>query len=336
MLTLAIILQEESKVTDCRFDTELKPSLQATETNSGSFKVEKEEMHLGEDYPSLKNRPTGKQQAIVVGKIDGDSVKIRDSKDDGYTDGKTSSKRDLNFWQSNHRKRPYLDLMETFSEISIDTSQKMPWSEEKRVSVDGGSDNKMLKTGFSGIYQYSSARDQGPFNDSLASDRHDLGSGSSVEEKRCDIACEEKVIPEDMGSSERFFFQVDSCRAGKFRLGDNPKPWKELSLKDEDRVHDAFPNLELALGAETRLPNKGILPLFVGTVDKNDNQDRPQDKVTGKQEEDAVSASLSLSLSFPFPEKERNVKSVSKTEQLLPKRHPVNTSLPLFGGFPDK
>ncbi|XWS42848.1 hypothetical protein CRYUN_Cryun16bG0049800 [Craigia yunnanensis] len=327
---------EESKVTDCRFDTELKPFLQTTETNSGLFKVDKEEMHLGEDYPSLKNRPTGKQEAVVVGNIDGDSVKIRDSKDDGYADGKTSSKRDLDCWKSNHRKRPYLDLTETVSEISIDTSQKMPWSEVKRVSVDGGSDNKKLKTGFSGIYQYSCARDQGPFNDSLASDRHDLGSGSSVEEKRCDIACEEKVIPEDMGSSERFFFPVDSCRAGKFRLGDYPKPWKELSLKDEDLVHDASPNLELALGAETRLPNKGILPFFVGKVDKNDNQERPQDKVTGKQEEDAVSASLSLSLSFPFPEKERSVKSVSKTEQLLPERHPVNTPLPLFGAFPDK
>ncbi|XWS65028.1 hypothetical protein CRYUN_Cryun05aG0055300 [Craigia yunnanensis] len=218
---------EESKVPDCRFNTELKPCLLLTETNSGSFKVEKEEMHLGEDYPSLKYRPTGKQGAVVVGKIDGDSVKIRDSKDDWFADGKTSSKRDLNCWQMNHRKRPYLDLTETVSEISTDTSQKMPWSEVKRVSLDGRSDDKKLKTGFSGIYQYSSARDQGPFSDSLASDRHDLGSGSSVEEKRCDIACEEKVIPEDKGTSERFFFPVDSHHARELRLGDNSKPWKE-------------------------------------------------------------------------------------------------------------
>ncbi|XWS58705.1 hypothetical protein CRYUN_Cryun08bG0057500 [Craigia yunnanensis] len=326
---------EESKVPDYRFDTELKPSLKATEINSGSFKVEKEEMHLGEDYPSLKNRPTGKQET-VVGIIDGGSVKIRDSKDDGYTDGRTSSKRDLDCWRSNHQKSPYLDLTETVLEISTDKSQKMPWSEVKRVSVDGGSDNKKLKTGFSGIFQYSSARDQGPFSDSLALDRHDLVSGSSFEEKRCDIACEEKVIPEDLGSSERFFFPVDSRRAGEFCLGDNSKPWRELFVKDEDRVHDASPNLELALGAETRPSNRGILPFFVGTVDKNDNQDRPQDKVITRKQEEDVSASLSLSLSFPFPEKERNVKSVSKTEQLLPERHPVNTSLLLFGGFPDK
>ncbi|XVF30541.1 hypothetical protein REPUB_Repub16aG0066900 [Reevesia pubescens] len=325
---------ELNKVPDCRFDTEFKPSLQATETNSGAFKVEKEEMHVREDYRSLKHRPTGKQEA-VVGKIDGDSVKIRNSKDDGYADGKTCSRRDLDCWQPNHRKRPYLDLTETVSEISTDTSQKMLWSEVKRVSVDVESDNKKLKTGFSGIYQYSSARDQGPLSDSLALDRYDLGSGSSVEEKRCDLACEEKVIPEDMGSSERFFFPVDSHRARELRFGNSSKPWKELYVKDEDRVHDACPNLELALGAETRSPNKGILPFFIETVDKNDNQDRSLDKVTGKQEDD-VSASLSLSLSFPFPEKEQNVKSVSKTEQLLPERHPVNTSLLLFGAFPDK
>ncbi|XP_017977038.1 PREDICTED: uncharacterized protein LOC18599595 isoform X1 [Theobroma cacao] len=327
---------EESKFPDCRFDTELKPCLQATETNSGSVKVEKEEVHVREDYPSLKNLPTGKQEAIVVGKIDGDCVRIRDSKDDGYGDGKISSKRDFDSWQLNHRKRPFLDLTETVSEISTDSSQKMPWSEVKRVSVVGVSDNKKLKTGFSGIYQDSSPRDQGPFTDSLASDRHDLGCCSSVEEKICDIACVEKVIPEDLGSSERFFFPMDSHHGREFRLGDNSKPWKEFSAKDEDQAHDVFPNLELALGAETRPPNKGILPFFVGTVDKNSNQDRPLDKVRGKEEEDDVPASLSLSLSFPFPEKEQSLKSVSKTEQLLPERHPVNTSLLLFGGFPDK
>lgn len=332
MLTLTIILQEQSKVPDCRLDTEVKPSLLAT--NSGSFKVEKEEVHPGEDYPSLKDQPVGKK--AVVGKNDGDSVKIRDSKYDGYADEKTSLKRDLDCWHLNNQKRPFLDLTETISEISTDTSQKIPWSEVKGVSVDGGSDNKKPKTDFSGIYQYSRGRDQGSFSDSLASDRHDLGSGSSIEEKRCDVVCVEKVIPEDMGSSERFFFPMDSHRAGEFRLRDNSKPWKELSIRHEDRVHDASPNLELALGAETRPTNKGILPFFVEAVDKNDNQDRAQDKVKGKQEEDAVSASLSLSLSFPFPEKELNVKSVSKSEQLLPERHPVNTSLLLFGGFPDK
>ncbi|TYI58496.1 hypothetical protein E1A91_D11G362900v1 [Gossypium mustelinum] len=327
---------EESKFPDSQSDTELKPCLLVTETNNGSFKVEKVEMHIEEAKPSLNNCPTGKQEAVVEEKIGGDPVKIRDSKVDVCTDGKTSI-RDLNSLQLNHPKTPFLDLTKPVPEVSTDTSQKLPWTEVKRVSVGRGCDNKKLITGFSGIYQYTSARDQVPFrDDGLASDRHYPGSGSLVEEKRCDIACEEKIIPEDMGSSERFFFPVESRGPGEFRLGDNSKPWKELSLKDEDQVHDTSPNLELALGAETRPPNKGILPFFVGAMEKNDNRNTPQDKVTKKQEEDDVSASLSLSLSFPFPEMERNVKPVPKPEQQLPERHPVNTSLLLFQGFPEK
>ncbi|KAK8542855.1 hypothetical protein V6N13_136593 [Hibiscus sabdariffa] len=281
---------EESKVPDSRSDTELKPCLQATETNSGSVRVEKEEMHVQEDYALLKNCPTETQMAVVVGEIDGDSVKIRDSMDDACANRKNSSV----CLQPNNRKRTYLDLTETVSEICTDTSQKLPWSEVKRVSIGEGSDNKMLKTGFSGINQLNSVRDQGTSSYSLVSERHDLCSASSVEEKKCDIACENKVIPKDNGSSEGFFFPVVSHRASEHQLGDNSKPWKQLSVKDEDQVRDASPNLELALGAETRPQDEGISPLVVGTVDKSGNHD----KVTGKEED------VSASLSFPFPEKE--------------------------------
>ncbi|KAK8476252.1 hypothetical protein V6N11_047369 [Hibiscus sabdariffa] len=288
-------------------------------------------------YPSLKDRVTGKQEAVFE-KVDGDSVKISDSEEGRCVDGKVSSNRDIDRWQLNQMKRPYIDLTEPVSEVSTVTSQAMPWNEVTRVSTDRGNDNKKLKTGFSGIYPYSSARDQIPFSDSLASNRHNTGSDSLVEEKRCDTACEEKIFPEDMGSSKRFFFPVDSHCAGELQLGDNSKPWKLSSVKDEYRVHDVSPNLELALGAETRPPNKGTLPFFVGAIDKNDNQNKPHDKVTRKPEEDDVSASLSLSLSlsFPFPGRERELKPVPKTEQQLPERHPVNTSLLLFRGFPEK
>ncbi|MBA0608629.1 hypothetical protein Godav_020822, partial [Gossypium davidsonii] len=318
----------DGKVPDCRLDTELKPCHQATETNIRSFEVKKEEMQMPveEDYPSLKDHPTGKQEAVIVGKIDGESVKIRQSRDDGYADVNTYSKRDVSSWQLNHRKRPYLDLTEAVPEMSTESSQRMPWSEVRRVSTDRGSDNKKLKTGFTGIYEYNGARDEGTFSDSTALDRHGLGSGSCVKE-RCNIACEEKGVPKDMGSGERFF-PIGSDRAREIRM-----EWREeLLVKDEDRAGDASPNLELALGAEMRPPNKGILPFFVGTADKSENLD----KVTVKEEADDVSASLSLSLSFPFPETEGNAKSVSKTEQFLPESHGVNTSLLLFGGFPNK
>ncbi|PPS06182.1 hypothetical protein GOBAR_AA14464 [Gossypium barbadense] len=319
---------DDGKVPDCRLDTELKPCHQATETNIRSFEVKKEEMQMPveEDYPSLKDHPTGKQEVVIVGKIDGESVKIRQSRDDGYADVNTYSKRDVSSWQLNHRKRPYLDLTEAVPEMSTESSQRMPWSEVRRVSTDRGSDNKKLKTGFTRIYEYNGARDEGTFSDNTALDRHGLGSGSCVKE-RCNIACEEKGVPKDMGSGERFF-PIGSDRAREIRM-----EWREeLLVKDEDRAGDASPNLELALGAEMRPPNKGILPFFVGTADKSENLD----KVTGKEEADDVSASLSLSLSFPFPETEGNAKSVSKTEQFLPESHGVNTSLLLFGGFPNK
>ncbi|KAE8718702.1 hypothetical protein F3Y22_tig00109996pilonHSYRG00006 [Hibiscus syriacus] len=89
----------------------------------------------------------------------------------------------------------------------------------------------VLKTGLSGTYQYCSARDQVPFSDNLASNRHNQGSGSSVEENKCDIACEEKIFPDDLGSSERFF-PVDSHRAEVLQLGGNSKPWQEPSVKE--------------------------------------------------------------------------------------------------------
>ncbi|MBA0552010.1 hypothetical protein Golob_022854 [Gossypium lobatum] len=319
---------DDGQVPDCRLDAQLKPRHQATETNIRSFEIKKEEMQMPveEDYPSLKDHPTGKQEAVIVGKIDGESVKIRQSRDDGYADVNTYSKRDVSSWQLNHRKRPYLDLTEAVPEMSTESSQRMPWSEVRRVSTDRGSDNKKLKTGFTGIYEYNGARDEGTFSDSTTSDRHGLGSGSCVKE-RCNIACEEKGVPKDMGSGERFF-PIGSDRAREIRM-----EWREeLLVKDEDSAGDASPNLELALGAEMRPPNKGILPFFVGTADKSENLD----KVTGKEEADDVSASLSLSLSFPFPETEGNAKSVSKTEQFLPESHGVNTSLLLFGGFPNK
>ncbi|XP_039034089.1 LOW QUALITY PROTEIN: uncharacterized protein LOC120170160 [Hibiscus syriacus] len=317
---------EVSNVPDCRLDTEFKPCLQATETIIQSFEVKKEEIYVLEDHPSLIDHPTRKPESVIVGKIDGESVKIRESRDDGYADAdadadaNTYSKRDINCWQSNRQKRAYLDLTETVPEMFTDASERMPWSELRSVPMDGVSDNKRLETGFSGIYSYNSARDEGCFSDSAASDRHGLCSRYCVEEKRCDIVYEEKVNQEGTGSSERFFFPVGSHRAMEF-----------LPVKDEGQV--VSPNLELALGAETRTPNKGILPFLVGTEDKSDNRD----KVTGKEEVDDVSAaSLSLSLSFPFPETERNAKSVSKTEQLFPESSHVNTSLLLFGGFGNK
>ncbi|KAK8715249.1 hypothetical protein V6N13_042587 [Hibiscus sabdariffa] len=131
---------EDSKFPDCRLDTEFKPCFQATETNIQSFIVKKEEIYEREDNPFLKDRPSQKPELVIVRKIDGESVKIRESRDDGYADVNTHSKRDISCWRSNHQKRPYLDLTETVPEMSVDKSERMPWCEVRSVSLDRGSE----------------------------------------------------------------------------------------------------------------------------------------------------------------------------------------------------
>ncbi|XP_021676372.2 uncharacterized protein LOC110661878 isoform X2 [Hevea brasiliensis] len=343
--------KEPATLPECRVDTEHKPSTQATGISTGSKSREETQSHVDascvrENSSSFKVFQVGDKgedvrESVVeekmVDRMDThrDEVKVERNLNENslMMDAEASSGRDLNKgldWQSNSRKRSYLDLSETAPRTSSSTGQKMPWD-----TVDGESIKK-LKTGFCELYGCSSAREGNSLSDGFASQICDLGSSSSIEERSCDKAADEKVILEDIGTTERYFFPVDSRRVKDFRLGDNSMPWKEYSSNDEDQFHDEVPNLELALGAEAKTPNKGILPFFVGMVEKNNSQKKTPDNVTDKEEEDGVSASLSLSLSFPFPDEEQTVKPVSKTEQLLPERHNVNTSLLLFGGFSDK
>lgn len=332
--------QEEVGHSECRLDTELKPYAQATGTNSGSNgreerKIFGDDSHFGEDTSSLKifhgdkdsdvGGSVGEEKIVNTMYSDRVEVKVeRDLNEDNINmETESSAERGL-------RKRPYLDLSETTPWSSSSPGLRMPWNKIDSTLVDGESISKKLKTGFSGLYGGSGS------NDSFASQACDLGSSSSVEEKSCDKASDEKVILEDMGTTERYFFPVDSHRVKDFQLGGNSIPLPGYSSNNEDRFCDGVPNLELALGAETKSPNKGILPFLVGMAEKNNNLNKPPDKITDKEEEDGVSASLSLSLSFPFPDKEQTVKPVSRAEQLLPDRHHVNTSLFLFRGFSDK
>lgn len=238
----------------------------------------------------------------------------------------------VNCSQSNQRKRLHIDLLDTAPPVSTFASQEVSWNGvNNNMLIDGESIGKKLKTGSSDMYGCSSYSGRNSLGDSIPTQGNDLPC-LLVEEKRCVEACDEKVIPEDLGTTERFFFPVDSRHV----KGDNYASRRSLSTGNEDRLHDGFPNLELALGAETKPQSRGILPFFVGLVDKKNNQDKAPEKVMDDDKEDDISASLSLSLSFPFPDKEQPVKPVSKSEQLRPERRHVNTSLLLFGGFPEK
>jgi hypothetical protein len=171
----------------------------------------------------------------------------------------------------------------------------------------------------------------------LTSLGNELGSHSSVEDKGCEEASDEKIICEDLGKMERTFFPVDSRNINGSQLGLNAMPLKGI----HERV-DVIPNLNLALGDETELlpppppppaaAPKGILPPFlVGAVDKKDN--RP-DSLADGLEDDAAAASLSLSLSSPSSSKEHT--QDSSTAELLPDGHRVNPPFLLFGRYTDK
>ncbi|KAK9994121.1 hypothetical protein SO802_023824 [Lithocarpus litseifolius] len=355
-----------------RLDAELKTSLQVTgksgsnnggktqmhwdtssdgdDGKSGSNNGGKTQMHWDtssdrDDRSSLKILPVDNREIGILGSVCEDKIQdrmngVRDQvklqrdfkEGDGFMDREMALEKDI----TNHRKRPYLDLSEN-PQTSIVTSQKMPWNEVSNIFIDGESTGKRLRTGFSITCGHSGgSRGRNSRNDNFASQVVDPSSCSSVEEKTCDEACDEKVIPEDTGNSERYFFPLGSHRAKDFGIGDNTMLWKKHPLDEDNKIHDVVPNLELALGAETKPANKGMLPFLGGTVGKKNNQEKAPDKVI-EVEDDGDSASLSLSLSFPFPDKEQTVKPVSKTEQLLSDRPNLNTPLLLFGsGFGDK
>jgi hypothetical protein len=221
--------------------------------------------------------------------------------------------------------------------VSVVGCQKIPWNELNGKLEDGESSRKKLRTSFGGNYGHCSSGGRDSFNDSLTSLGNELGSHSSVEDKGCEEASDEKIICEDLGKMERTFFPVDSRNINGSQLGLNAMPLKGI----HERV-DVIPNLNLALGDETELlPSpppppaaapKGILPPFlVGAVDKKDN--RP-DSLADGLEDDAAAASLSLSLSFPSSSKEHT--QDSSTAELLPDGHRVNPPFLLFGRYTDK
>ncbi|KAH7538460.1 hypothetical protein FEM48_Zijuj03G0201600 [Ziziphus jujuba var. spinosa] len=339
---------------------DVRPSLPAIGTHGSNMG---EKMQLDRNYTSSLKTPLSNQEVVGISgnvyeekfsdslgvsgsvgdkmpldgvKRDGDQYKLeREVKEeDEHVNTEAALARDpmteaVNCYQPSQRKRPHIDIMDTAPPASDLASQKMPWNGVNNMPIDGASIGKKPKTGSINMYEYSGRNSLG---DGISSQGNDLGPCSLVEEKRCVESCDEKVIPEDFGTTERFFFPVDSRHV---KVGDSFASRRSFSTGNEERSHDGFPNLELALGAETKPQNKGILPFFVGVVDKKNNQDKPPDKLIDDKEDD-VSASLSLSLSFPFPDKEQPVKPVSKSEQLRAERRHVNTSLLLFGGFPEK
>lgn len=131
-------------------------------------------------------------------------------------------------------------------------------------------------------------------------------------------------------SAERYFFPVDPLPEEDVGLV-RKLMTSNMSAPTEDRFQDTSPNLELALGAETKTLLQGPPTFLVGQEDQKIIRNLCAPEAATRGEADDVSAALSLSLSFPFPDEEPTGKSSSRSEQLLPEPGHVNTSLGLRG-----
>lgn len=201
------------------------------------------------------------------------------------------------------------------------------------ISVEEARTSKKQKTDICRLY---GANDQtSSIIEGSVSDIHGVASGSPIQANGHGEAYVGSDVREIKGNAERYFFPVDPGSGKDVGLVGKFIPWK-MSPLEEDQLQDRAPNLELALGAETKALTQGTIPFLVGKGDKMNVQDHCSHVAAAKGDEDEVSASLSLSLSFPFPDKEQTVKSLSKAEQLMPERRHVNSSLLLFGGLRDK
>ncbi|KAK4253459.1 hypothetical protein QN277_010128 [Acacia crassicarpa] len=271
---------------------------------------------------------------------------IKQQKDDQYIDIETAFQGELTaegvkLQQPSDRRFQHIDLMDTAMQTS-EVSCKRHWSEADVKLENGENSSKKLKTDDCGAFGCSSSGGRDSYRTNFASHRNGLGTGSSIKDEGCGDICDEKIILEDLGTMERTFFPVDAHNINDSHLGSNSLPHlgpNRLSLKGphvcDNQFHDEIPNLELGLGGEMKPPHKGMLPFFVGEIEKKHCRERPQDCLADEHEDDGVAASLSLSLSFPSSNKER-VKTVSKAEQVLPDGRHVNTSLLLYGRFAEK
>ncbi|KAK4791597.1 hypothetical protein SAY86_032010 [Trapa natans] len=116
-------------------------------------------------------------------------------------------------------------------------------------------------------------------------------------------------------AAERFLFHLGSQDSKELKTGDSSIPWKPVSsLKNELTYYAGMPvpNLELALGAETKSASKGIS----FWVDQSKSSPTDMHAPPTRNEEDDPSASLSLSLSFPFPQDPGSMKQFRKEKFL--------------------
>ncbi|VFR01039.1 unnamed protein product [Cuscuta campestris] len=227
----------------------------------------------------------------------------------------------------NHKKRSHSAETEQQSASSSGTSHHFPIYIDDENLVE-----ERCSKRWKPILDRSYERDNDPTSFSKDGFLSEMNSTTPQENERGGAQSKTAIL-EHMGNSEMSFIPVDPCSEDDVGSNNSSIPWKVRPLK-EDQPCDKTPNLELALGAETKPLMHGIPSFISGRVGKKILQENSSDYEATSFSEDGVSAALSLSLSFPFPEKEQG-SLVSKAEQEIPERRQVNTSFLLFGG-PEK
>lgn len=220
------------------------------------------------------------------------------------------------------KKRCQVITSETNFEASVETitagSQGLPWNgNTNSVSVEGKILKKMKYSNepISSIACLKNA----PSNKMVGSDYTSLKL--NLNEK---FSCDYMVL----GNQENTpFVQADVDPMMGFSVTESVM----ISDDDDDGQPDDGPNLELALGCNNR--SEKVLPSLQRKGDNN-NIGLSDPKKNGGN--DFTSASLSLSLAFPYSCKERTAMSVAKSDQLIPERKCISTSLVLFGRVIDK
>ncbi|KAK7308871.1 hypothetical protein RJT34_05176 [Clitoria ternatea] len=351
-IDLEVNIETQETGAASNFSENKSSEIMSSDEDQQKAKRKQKDDHYIDLEATVENQETGPVNNISEDKISErmDGVEARQwlkrkQKEGPYIDLEVAFQGDpgvegINCQLSNDQELQNVDISDTIKRASVVSCQKMPWNEGNGKLGDGESSAKKLKTGFTGMYGCHSSGRRDTSNDSFTTLGNALGPRSKVGDKGCEEARDEKIIREDLGTTERTFFPVDTQNISNPRLVLNNMPLKGLHEYNEG-YQDVFPSLELALGGKAKAPltpspapppapaAKGMLPFLVGAVDVKNNH---PDSLADGQEDDA--ASLSLSLSFPSSNKEPT-KADSKTE-LLPDGHRVNTSLLLFGRFSEK
>lgn len=216
-------------------------------------------------------------------------------------------------------------ISETSGEMSKESSKTMLWEDESCFQVDKENSCKKMKNCNDVNFQSSS-------HEQIFGDGSSKMLDLDFKDQKGAYAYDNTIDLENLITTERYLFPVDTGHVKDLKSG-NSIPLQVLSSDEEDLPETDVPNLELALGGEKKRPKRGVSPLLGQVMAEKSNQSKLLDPATDGNNDDDLSASLSLSLSLPFSKKEQTAKSVTKTEPLLPKRHHVNTSLLLSGGF---